>query len=264
MLSERFFMNILKSMAIAFSSYSRIPMPQFAWKEENMRYVMAFFPLVGTVIGALEYVWFLLYRHLSLPEIVGGIIAALIPVLITGGFHLDGFMDTSDALSSHQDREKKLKILKDSHVGAFAVIRLLTAAGLYTAAASLLRSSGVALIFALSFVASRCLSAFAVLHFRSAVHTGSLFYTASAASRRINTIAVMLVFAAAAAAMILSAPLPGSLTAAAALASLGYYRFMSYRQFGGITGDLAGYFVVISEIAMAVAAAAGGLCLQIA
>ena len=46
------------------------------------------------------------------------------PVAVTGGIHLDGYADTSDALSSYGDREKKLEILKDSHCGAFAVIRL--------------------------------------------------------------------------------------------------------------------------------------------
>ena len=47
-----------------------------------------------------------------------------IPILITGGFHVDGFLDTCDALHSYQPRERKLEILKDSHIGAFAVIML--------------------------------------------------------------------------------------------------------------------------------------------
>lgn len=46
----------------------------------------------------------------------------LLPVLVTGGIHMDGFLDTTDALSSWQPREKKLEILKDSHAGAFAII----------------------------------------------------------------------------------------------------------------------------------------------
>ena len=40
------------------------------------------------------------------------------------GFHVDGFMDTMDALHSYQPRERKLEILKDSHIGAFSVIKL--------------------------------------------------------------------------------------------------------------------------------------------
>ena len=43
---------------------------------------------------------------------------------VTGGFHIDGFMDTMDAFHSYKPREEKLAILKDSHIGAFAVIML--------------------------------------------------------------------------------------------------------------------------------------------
>ncbi len=42
---------MLRSLAIAFSMYSKIPVPQFDWEERDMRFVMAFFPLVGLVIG---------------------------------------------------------------------------------------------------------------------------------------------------------------------------------------------------------------------
>ena len=51
-------------------------------------------------------------------------VMTLIPVLVTGGIHLDGFADTTDALASWGSKEKKLEILKDPHTGAFAVIGL--------------------------------------------------------------------------------------------------------------------------------------------
>ena len=44
------------------------------------------------------------------------------PIIITGGIHMDGFLDTQDALGSYQPRERRLEILKDSHAGAFAII----------------------------------------------------------------------------------------------------------------------------------------------
>ena len=59
--------------------------------------------------------------------------AALLPLLVTGGIHLDGFLDVADARSSHQSRARKLEILKDSHVGAFAVIAMGCYLLLYTA-----------------------------------------------------------------------------------------------------------------------------------
>ena len=252
-------MNIIKSLAIAFSSYSRIPMPQFEWTEENMKYVMAFFPFIGVVIGGLEVLWYLLSKAAAIPAFAYCIVSALLPVLVTGGFHVDGYMDTSDAICSRTDRKRKLEILKDSHVGAFAIIRLMTAAGLYVAAISFFRTFGAVLVFSLTFIISRSLSALAVLHFRSATHQGSLFYIASASSRKINTIAVCIWFLAAAAGMILSDWKSGLFAASAAVGSFVYYRWMSYRQFGGITGDLAGYFVVFSEVAMAAGTAVGAL-----
>lgn len=58
----------------------------------------------------------------------------VLPILLTGGIHMDGFMDTMDALHSYQDRERKLEILKDSHVGAFACLSLICEMFLYAAA----------------------------------------------------------------------------------------------------------------------------------
>ena len=46
-------MHIIRGIAVAFSTYSKIPMPQFVWKEEDMRYSMCFFPWIGAVIGAI-------------------------------------------------------------------------------------------------------------------------------------------------------------------------------------------------------------------
>ncbi|MCD8323673.1 MAG: adenosylcobinamide-GDP ribazoletransferase, partial [Clostridiales bacterium] len=45
-------------MAVAFSMYSKIPVPQIKWTKENMRYALCFFPLVGVVTGALVWLWY--------------------------------------------------------------------------------------------------------------------------------------------------------------------------------------------------------------
>lgn len=46
-------MRLMDAFVIAFSTYSRIPMPRAAWSEENRRYAMCFFPLVGALVGLL-------------------------------------------------------------------------------------------------------------------------------------------------------------------------------------------------------------------
>lgn len=252
-------MKILRSLAIAFSSYSKIPIPQFEWKAEDMRYIMSFFPCIGLVIGFLEVIWFRITSQLGIAEIARVIVAALIPLIITGGYHIDGFMDTSDAISSYRDREKRLEILKDSHVGAFAVIRLITAAALFTAAMAEIKSLEAVYVLALGFIFSRCLSALGVLHFQSANHKGSLFYTASNSDRAVNTLTVGIIAIASIVLMIIVKPLVGILAVVGGAGSFIYYRIMSYKKFGGITGDLAGYFVVIAEVVMAIMIAIGEL-----
>ena len=113
---------MINSFLLAFSMYSRIPVPKADWSKEKMKYVMCFFPLIGLVVGGLAYgfSWFCRSFGLAGSFCCAGL--TLIPLLVTGGIHMDGFLDTSDALSSHQNREKKLEILKDSHTGAFAII----------------------------------------------------------------------------------------------------------------------------------------------
>ena len=109
---------------IAFSMYSKIPMPQSQWSRENMRYALGFFPMVGLVIGLL--VWAVAELFESLGTAQGQLfrvsVLTVLPVLISGGIHLDGFLDVSDAMSSWQERDRRLEILKDSHAGAFAII----------------------------------------------------------------------------------------------------------------------------------------------
>jgi len=115
-------MRIIKSFFIAFSMYSKIPMPQFQWKDEDMRYALCFFPWVGAVIGALWYLWKWFCDRFAVGTLCYAVVGTAIPLLVTGGFHVDGFLDTCDALHSYQPRDRKLEILKDSHIGAFAVI----------------------------------------------------------------------------------------------------------------------------------------------
>lgn len=252
-------MKIFKSFIIAISSYSKIPMPQFELVPGDMDYVMSFFPAVGVAIGLLECLWFWLCCLLNIGNIANCMIAAIIPVIVTGGFHIDGFMDTSDALCSYKEREERLAILKDSHIGAFAVIRLLTVAGIFIAAVSQMNSWNSRIIFALSFILSRCLSAAGVLHFESASHQGSLFYVASNSNRRVNTIVVLATAVASAIGMLICSFAGGILAILAAGISFLYYKKMSIRKFGGITGDLAGYFVVICETACAVGISLGNI-----
>lgn len=177
-------MHIIRGIAVAFSTYSKIPMPQFVWKEEDMRYSMCFFPWIGAVIGAILWGWFRLSALLGISTLAFILISAALPLIITGGFHVDGFMDTMDALHSYQPRERKLEILKDSHIGAFSVIKLAEFGLIYVAALSQIVDYRALEVFCCGFFLSRCLSGLSVVSFRSAKTDGMLYHFASTAHER--------------------------------------------------------------------------------
>ena len=251
-------MRFIRAFVIAFSTYSRIPMPQVEWSDENRRYAMCFFPLVGVVVGLLAWGWLALSDALKLGAPLRGAVGAILPLLATGGIHMDGFMDTCDALASHQSRERRLEILKDSRAGAFAVMGcagyLLLAAGIFSEIP--LKSAPM---LAGVFAASRALSALALAWFRSARPGGMLDGFSRAAKGSAVCAAAGLYIAACAGlwAAVGGWPMGLACLAAAGLC-FGVYRGMSYRCFGGVTGDLAGWFVQVAELALAAVIALGG------
>ncbi len=239
-------MKILETIAVAFSMFSAVPMPQFQWDRDNMRYMLCAFPLVGVLIGLLLWGWFALSEALVLPALIRGLGLCVIPVLLTGGVHLDGFCDTWDAMASHAAAEKKREILKDPHIGAFAVIHL---ACCFLASFALWASLPVyrALSIGLSFVLSRSLSAYAVASFPLSGDGGLAHSFAEAADRsrvRIVCLAVSLVCAA-----VMCFAGGWSMVLAAALVIV-VYRFWCVKQFGGLSGDLAGWFLQEAELWM--------------
>ena len=241
-------MIVLQTIAVALSMYSALPMPQFNWNEKNMRCAMAAFPLVGVFCGIAVFLWGLLSRYAEFSPLLTGAGLALAPVLVTGGIHLDGFCDTTDALASHQTRERKLEILKDSHCGAFAVIGTATYLIFLTALCAELEVTRELLFsLGLCFVLSRALSGTAVTTFPCAKNSG-LVHTFSdmAAKKRSRVLLILMAIAASAGLIVLGS---GWAVAAAAVMFVIYY-ISSMRIFGGITGDLAGWFLQWCELLM--------------
>lgn len=250
-------MPVIRSLFIAFSTYSRIPMPQVEWTEENRRYSLCFFPAVGAVIGLALWGWLRCCEAAQFGPLLRGAVAALLPLFITGGIHMDGFMDTSDALASWQPAEKRLEILKDSHAGAFAGMNcagyLLLSAALYSEAKA---ESGALLCCV--FILSRALSAWTLTTFKNARRNGMLNDFARVAQKRI-TLWSGAVYAAICLAV--WAALGGWLAAGCVLTAaccVLMYRRMAYRQFGGVTGDLAGWFLQVTELALTAMIVIGG------
>jgi len=224
--------------------YSVIPVPQVAWDKKPLAWALCAFPLVGIVIGAALYSWLRLWDWLDL-GMLGAAGAALLPIALSGGIHMDGFCDTCDALASRQSRARKLEILKDSHTGAFASICCAAYLVLLTAAWAETEPSAA---LALGPVLSRCLSALAAVSFHNARGSGLLAaFTAPMDTVRAR-IVLLLATGGTAAALIAFDPLSGGAALIAAGAAFFFYFVMAYRQFGGITGDTEGWFLQVCEL----------------
>ncbi len=243
---------MINSFLLAFAMYSKIPVPRADWSREKMKYVMVFFPLIGVVIGAVIYGFGLLCEALAFPSLFRAAGFTLIPLLLTGGIHMDGFLDTTDALSSYQTKERKLEILKDSHTGAFAIIF----GGVYLVA-SLGIWSGIPMellpVMAVSFVFSRGLSGMSVVTFQNARKEGLLATFSTSAEKTVTRVILVLYLLAAGTGMILLDWKSGLFGVLSGLLVFCYYRYKSYKEFGGITGDLAGWFMELCELFTALA-----------
>ncbi|MBQ8144761.1 MAG: adenosylcobinamide-GDP ribazoletransferase, partial [Butyricicoccus sp.] len=236
------------------------PVPQVRWEKKTMRWALCFLPLIGAVVGLLEWAWLAFALALKLTELLYAVVAALIPIAVTGGIHLDGLTDTCDALCSHADREKKLEILKDPHVGAFGVMwqtacLLLTAAlfsQVYTDASQLP-------ILCLGYVAARALGGRAIVALPCAKNSGLAYIFADQADKTIVRRVLFAVWGICCAAMIVLRPACGVVFTILSIIWLLIYRRICMRVFGGMTGDLAGFLITTTELLALGVTAFGGV-----
>lgn len=254
---------MLKSLISAFTMYSRLPVPSSLQKGEPGRYSVCFFPAVGMVTGALEYGLFRLGMHLTpaapRPSILIPALMTALPLIVTGGIHFDGFLDTSDALASWKSREEKLRIMKDPHPGAFAIIRGILIELLYLGFFSAAGEGAVRTACA-GFVLSRAMSGWSLMALPKARQDGMLKTEAERQAGPVKTVlfAEMLLLAAV---MLLMSPVCGAAGAAAAFLTMFHYHRTALKEFGGTTGDLAGWFLVRCEVFVLAAAVAAEICM---
>ena len=241
----------IKAFFAAFSMYSKIPVPQVEWDDDTLKYALFYFPLVGVAISLAMLLADMALSAANAGDVLCAAVKVVIPIAVTGGIHLDGFIDTADALASYQTKEKKLEIMSDPHIGAFAVIGLacyiLLCFGLWSEAVYNFRINFC--VYG-GFVLSRAISGLCLVNFKKA-KTGGLAAAFSDRSAKNAVTTVMLVYII----LIVLSMVKAcgifavfSITAAAGCAII--YYFTAKHNFGGVTGDTAGRFLCICELAI--------------
>lgn len=244
-------MDFLKSIIIAFSFFTTIPMPMIDWTDKRMRYVPLMLPLVGATIGALLLGLYTILGLSGTGNFLNAVLICIFLLSITGGVHTDGLMDSADAYFSRRNKERRLEIMKDSRVGAFAVmalavILLLKVAFLYEVLESG-KQIGMLLLFIP--VISRTLQSSMLYYFPYAKEEGLAKMYGGKLKKSLGIILILL-FVGMCAGMYFLAGLSALAIPGIALLYFIFYYFSVKKHFGGITGDLLGAFTEVSEMLM--------------
>ena len=115
---------MIDGLILAFQFFSRIPInKEVDFNEENIKYCIFFYPLVGGIIGVLSSLMYYILLKSNLN--IASLAAVFMMIYLTGGIHIDGLSDTFDGFLSSRDRERSLEIMKDSRVGTFGAISII-------------------------------------------------------------------------------------------------------------------------------------------
>ena len=239
----------MKDYLIAFSMtqsmFCALPFPCRAWKEEARNKMLLFLPVIGLEIGLLWWGLSWLLQWLEFPSLVFGLLMCAWPYLATGFIHLDGFLDVTDAIGSWRPLEKSREILKDSHVGAIAVIwcifLVLAGFALFSSAPAEADASVLILIPVLS----RCCSAVAVMRLKP-MNTSQYAVSQASSPRGFTVLLAGLGLVCLAVGFGVFGKY--GLVLLGCLFGYGMALWHSYRLLEGINGDISGYCITISEL----------------
>ena len=240
--------KLLKAFCMSFSMFCAIPTPfAHVWEDSVRSLMLVVFPFVGTVIGAIWAGAGVLMSYFGCPHLFAAAILTLLPYWLSGGIHLDGFMDCCDAVFSRRPLEKKREILKDSHVGSFAVMSLSMLLFIGFAAFASFDGSENLWILVLVATASRACSAIGVSTLRPMGHSEYAGNFQKGISKG-NIITLALVLAFCFAIGWFAFGLCGIVTVLAT--ALGYVAFTAYtfRELDGFSGDVTGLGTTMAEL----------------
>lgn len=235
--------QLLTAFAMCQSMFCAIPFPLKLWEERQRDNMLICLPLVGLEIGAIWMGLWWLCRVLALPKLVAALGLSLYPYLATGFLHLDGFMDVTDAVRSWRDLDRRREILKDSHVGSFAVIGLAMVLLAQFAFLAATPEGANGKIFLFLPAVSRCCSALAVMGLPP-MSTSQYVQRKRSIPRMAGVAGMLAIFLGAG--FLLCGKYGWVLIGCLAGYALALHR--GYRSLQGMNGDISGYALTLGEL----------------
>lgn len=240
--------KLFKGFIMALSMFTIIPTPYIEWDDDGAKNMMKFYPIIGGIVGVIWSMIYYLMSTLNVSMVLKSIVIMMVPFIVTGMLHLDGFMDVCDAILSRRDREEKLRILKDSTIGAFAVISLLILFFLqFGSIHSIIEKNIPFYMLIIIPIISRIIVAYFLLS-RTTIKESTLG-TYFKKGTNITDIAIMIVSLIVM--VIISFVLLeyyGLVLVLSILLAVTWAVEKCKKEFGGISGDVAGFALVVGEL----------------
>jgi adenosylcobinamide-GDP ribazoletransferase len=246
---RRVFLSQYMELVAAVRFLSVLPVPGrtqlFEQAEAAPRLVVgaAYFPLVGLLLACLLWLLMLLLTPL-VPQLALAALLVVGLVILTGGLHLDGLMDTCDGLLGGSTRERKLEIMRDSHVGSFGVLGGICILLLKFALFASVNIHGLPLALLLALPSARWAMLLALRVFPSARSTG----LGAAYHQAVTTEGVLLAAIIALAIVLVTGQLIGLIVWVTVTMVALVLGFWITRSIGGLTGDSYGAIAEVVEV----------------
>ncbi|RYL88134.1 adenosylcobinamide-GDP ribazoletransferase [Sporolactobacillus sp. THM19-2] len=250
-------MKWIKGMMINLQFFTSIPIRcEISMDKDNINHAIKTFPILGLIQGLLyACILYLALNWTPFSSLAAAFFVWVAMIVITGGIHLDGWIDASDAYFSYQSIKKRLEIMKDPRTGAFGVlvvIVLLAAKFLFIYETVIRESATTYLLIAMIPLISKSIMGMLIIHVKGAKADGLGAYFKQAADKK--TLGIYPIY------FFIILVLAGSVNQRAFIGAsillvtmVVLYFGLSHKAvkwFGGITGDVVGASVEGSELVL--------------
>lgn len=247
-----------RDAGLAISLLTAIPTPA-RWPEDGRTQSAAWFPIVGWLLGAVG--WGLAHLAAASGATRGAplVVAALIVsvwAILTRLLHWDGLADVADGYWGSHDVSRRLEIMSDSHTGAFGATAVCLTALLEVSALSSILSAPHQVPLLLIPVFAR-LAATAAAWFGRPARAGGLGRSVMGRPSLLSIAITFVAITAAAAVAAVAFQLKGILFAALGILLAFAIPHLLAKRFSGVTGDVMGASVLLTETLLFVAFALG-------
>jgi len=226
--------------------FSIFPTKKNSWEPAYTALVMPMLPFVGLVIGLAWYTTAL--STAELPIMLHSAAIALTPTILTGALHIDGFMDTADAVLSRRPLEEKRRILKDSTVGAFAVVSAICMFLLQLCAAYSIAEGGKTFHFLIFIpVVSRSVAGVAVMGLKPISQSGYM-HTFKEGTKLWHIMTIVITSAMSLAVAFATGGVTSLTVLCVVLSGTAFMSLYLYKQLQGFSGDLCGSAIASGEL----------------